>query len=362
MTTVDQQWMRDWRVGVRLWVERCGEAILGPGRLELLEAIDRCHSISAAARALGMSYRRAWLLVESVNRAAGEELVHRQTGGRQGGGAELTTRGHDAIRIYRELQARVELSAALPPRRQHLSPAAHPAVVRVAAAASLENVLDYMLADFAMQQPAVSVRAICGASDELADQILNGVHVDLFLSAADEPLDWLGAAGVLAPKSRAVLSSNRLAAIAGASRIANVLGPQGLLQAAVQSIALADPCCPLGHYTRTYLEPLGLWNAIRERAHFLDNPRVVLAAVESGQADVGLVYHSDACTARACRILFTTGVNQPAIRYTAVLTRRGEQSASARGLLAFLTSSPAHRLLQRFGFLIPSAKRSRPRS
>ena len=65
-------WGSDWTVGFRVWVERAGRAILGKGRLELLEAIDRWHSISAAARQIGMSYRRAWLLVQSVNEAAGE--------------------------------------------------------------------------------------------------------------------------------------------------------------------------------------------------------------------------------------------------------------------------------------------------
>src|SRR5689334_19344076 len=114
MTSENLGWMNDWTVGVRLWVERSGEAILGPGRLDLLEAIDRCHSISAAARALGMSYRRAWLLVDSINRAAGAELVHRQTGGRDGGGAVLTERGRAAIRVYHDLQARVHQAALNP--------------------------------------------------------------------------------------------------------------------------------------------------------------------------------------------------------------------------------------------------------
>jgi molybdate transport system substrate-binding protein len=359
MRSEGQEWMSDWRVGVRLWMERSGEAILGPGRLELLEAIERCHSISAAARDLGMSYRRAWLLVESINRASGEELVRRQTGGRDGGGAELTARGHTAIRVYRELQARVEQTAALGALTQPRSPVSHPSIVHVAAAASLESVLSCLLADFAVQQPGISVRAICGASDELADPILNGVHVDLFLSAADGPLDRLESAGVLAPESRTLLCTNRLAAIASSPRITNLRGPRGLLQAEVQSIALADPSCPLGHYTRAYLEPLRLWDAIRQRALFLDNPHVVLAAVESGQADIGLVYRSDAQMSRACRILFTAGPAQPEIRYTAALTRRGKQSAPARGLLAFLTSPPAHRWLQRFGFHLPGATRSR---
>ena len=148
--------MRDWTVSVRLWLERSGEAILGPGRLELLEAIDRGHSISAAARDLGMSYRHAWLLVESINRAAGKVLVRRRTGGHAGGGAELTPHGHAAIEVYRELQARVQQSAAstLP-----MPPLPHPSIVHIAAAASLEDVLHCLLADFAAQQSGVSVRA-----------------------------------------------------------------------------------------------------------------------------------------------------------------------------------------------------------
>lgn len=354
MTSEGQEWMRDWQVGVRLWMERSGEAILGPGRLDLLEAIARRHSISAAARELGMSYRRAWLLVESINRASGQELVRRQTGGREGGGAELTTRGQAAIRAYRELQARVQQTIGTP-----LLPPSSRASVHIAAATSLENVLDCLLADFAVQHPGVPVRAICGASDELADQILNGVHVDLFLSAGDEPLDRLEHAGILVPQNRSLLCGNRLAAIALVSQSANLRGPRALLQSTVQSIALADPACPLGHYTRSYLEALGLWNAIRERALFLDNPRVVLAAVESGQAEVGLVYRSDAQAARDCRILFTTGRDQPAIRYTIALTRRGEDAVPARDLFALLTSPKAHQWLSRFGFLTPGTARSR---
>lgn len=348
MTNEEQEWMNDWTVGVRLWVERCGEAVLGPGRLELLEAIDRCHSISAAARDLGMSYRRAWLLVESINRAAGEELVHRQRGGRDNG-AELTPRARAAIAAYRALQARVQQNTA------SLVPVPTSSIVHVAAAASLENVLHCLLADFAVHQLSASVRTICGASDELANQLLYGVHVDLFLSAADEPLDRLESAGVLAAASRTLLGANRLAAITSTPRITQLRQPRALLQAPVTSIALADPSCPLGHYTRDYLEPLGLWNAIRQRALFLDNPHGVLAAVQSRRVEVGLVYFSDARAAPDCRILFATRLEQPPIRYSAALTQRGQQSAPARGLLAFLTSKPARRRLRSFGFRAPGS-------
>jgi molybdate transport system substrate-binding protein len=352
----EREWMGEWTVGVRLWLERSGEAILGPGRLELLEAIDRCHSISAAARQLGMSYRRAWLLVESINRAAGVELVRRQTGGREGGGAALTPRGHLAVSVYRDLQERVCRSAASTPLGLSL---ADPSLVHVAVAASLENVLHSLLADFAGHHPAITVRTVCGASDELAEQMRNGLHVDLFLSAAEEPLDRLEAAGLLVAESRTVLSGNRLSAIALPGQWSEQRNPRSLLQANVRTIALADPSCPLGRYTRSYLEALGLWDAFRPRALFLDNPHVVLAAVESGQAEVGLVYRSDVHSAPACRILFSTPRAQPSIRYVAALMRRGESSSAARTFLAFLTSSAAQSRLAHFGFLKASATRSR---
>src|SRR5579863_8887424 len=97
-------WADDWQVGMRVWVERRGRALMGKGRAELLYEIDRTHSISAAARRMRMSYRRAWLLVQEVNRAAGEPLVAAAVGGRHGGGAELTPRGRFAISVFQQLQ------------------------------------------------------------------------------------------------------------------------------------------------------------------------------------------------------------------------------------------------------------------
>src|SRR5437868_14012529 len=97
-------WGDDWAVDLRVWVERAGHAILGKGRLELLAAIERRHSIRAAAAQMKMSYRRAWLLVQSINEAAGQPLVVAATGGSHGGGAHLTPLGQQAVAVFRELQ------------------------------------------------------------------------------------------------------------------------------------------------------------------------------------------------------------------------------------------------------------------
>lgn len=78
---------------------------IGPGKADLLQAIARTGSISAAARDMGMSYRRAWLLVEAVNGAFRTPLVETLTGGQGGGGTRLTTLGTEVLRRYRAMEA-----------------------------------------------------------------------------------------------------------------------------------------------------------------------------------------------------------------------------------------------------------------
>lgn len=86
----------------------CGDQLaMGPGKADLLEAIDREGSISAAGRLLGMSYRRTWLLVDEMNRCWTERLVEATAGGGSGRGAKLTDAGRDVLRRYRALEARL---------------------------------------------------------------------------------------------------------------------------------------------------------------------------------------------------------------------------------------------------------------
>lgn len=90
-----------------------GEAIaVGPGKADLLAAIAAEGSISAAARTMGMSYRRAWLLVDELNRVFVGPVVVSETGGRRGGGAVLTALGQDILRRYRAMEQRAAASVA----------------------------------------------------------------------------------------------------------------------------------------------------------------------------------------------------------------------------------------------------------
>ena len=88
------------RVRSKIWVEAGGRPILGPGRKELLRAVDEQGSISKAARLLKITYRKAWGQIKFMEEQLGLPLVWKQTGGIGGGGACLTPQAHDLLVKY----------------------------------------------------------------------------------------------------------------------------------------------------------------------------------------------------------------------------------------------------------------------
>jgi molybdate transport system regulatory protein len=99
-------------LGLRLRVVLERDIAIGPGKADLLEGIEATGSISAAARRLGMSYKRAWLLVDTMNRCFRGALVEAAKGGQTGGGARLTALGEEVLRRYRSMEARASLGVA----------------------------------------------------------------------------------------------------------------------------------------------------------------------------------------------------------------------------------------------------------
>jgi molybdate transport system regulatory protein len=93
------------KIRLRLRIDVDHEAAIGPGKIALLEAIIETGSISAAARELGMSYRRAWLLIEDINSRLRKPAVTRAKGGKQGGSSALTNTGMQLVRLFRKVEA-----------------------------------------------------------------------------------------------------------------------------------------------------------------------------------------------------------------------------------------------------------------
>ena len=89
-----------------------GDAItFGPGKIDLLRKVGEGHSISSAARALGMTYKRAWALIDTLNRGFGKPVVETSSGGKGGGGARLTPLGEELVVRYLALEAKLNAAA-----------------------------------------------------------------------------------------------------------------------------------------------------------------------------------------------------------------------------------------------------------
>jgi molybdate transport system regulatory protein len=117
---------------VRVRIDFDAGPSIGPGKVALLERIGVCGSLSQAARDLGLSYRRAWNLLDDLNHAFAEPVVETATGGSHGGGAQVTGFGKELIARYRKVESAAEAAAKrqfrtlLPSKRLPPAPAAVP--------------------------------------------------------------------------------------------------------------------------------------------------------------------------------------------------------------------------------------------
>jgi molybdenum ABC transporter molybdate-binding protein len=321
---------------------------------DLLAAIAQTSSISAAARRIGISYRHAWKLVDEGNKAAGEPLVLAAVGGVNGGGASLTLRGTTSLEVFKQLRGNLRETAAglLHSAFGKSTEGMGEATIHLAAAISLQEVVGQLLTEYALRKPTMRVRAIYGASNELADHVLSGASCDIFLSADSSHLERLAAAKRISGGFRAV-AMNSLA----------VIGPRS--NAAINSVrdlpstkqlVVADPASPLGNCTKVYLQRMGVYESVAQKAIVVDNSRAIMAAIRSGRADAGIAFASDAEKAADCQVLFAIEPSAAKVTYSAAICN-GQRQKETLALLEFIRSAPAERCFRRCGFTMPTRRR-----
>jgi molybdate transport system substrate-binding protein len=220
--------------------------------------------------------------------------------------------------------------------------------VRVFAAASLTDSLGEVIALFETSHPGVRVVPQFGASNDLARQILAGAPAHVFFSADERQMDRVAAAGWIEEGGRLDLLTNQLVIVEPRGGPFRIGGPQDLERA--ERIALGDPeAVPAGVYARRYLEQLGLWERLASRIVPTLDVRSALAAVASGNVDVGFVYRTDAKLESRVRVAFEVPRDEgPRIVYPLALARGG--SDEARALFRFLASPEARAVFERHGF------------
>jgi molybdate transport system substrate-binding protein len=231
------------------------------------------------------------------------------------------------------------------------------ATLHVSAAASLTDVLQE-LAPLYEKQSGDAILFNFGASSLLARQIEEGAPADLFLSADELKMDQLQQRRLIVAASRRSILSNTLAIIVPKESRIKIASAADLAGDSVRNIAIAEPqTVPAGIYAKEYLRKLRLWQRLVFKVVPTDNVRGALAAVESGNADAGIVYKTDALISRLVRIAYEVpAADGPDISYPAAVVADSKQPAAAQHLLDFLQSPPAQSLFRKYGFLIKPRK------
>jgi molybdate transport system substrate-binding protein len=231
--------------------------------------------------------------------------------------------------------------------------------VTVFAAASLIEPLREIAADYE-KQSGDKVVFNFAASGLLARQIEEGAPADIFFSADEAKVEELAKKGLLANETRRSRLANSLVLVAGMDAPA-MRSPAELTNAAIRRIGLGDTkTVPAGTYAKAYLEKAGVWAAVERKVIPCENVRAVLAAVESGNVDVGIVYKTDAAISKKAKVVFEVPAGEgPKITYPVVLVKGSPSPEAAKKFLERLESDDADAVFARhgFGILHASAKR-----
>jgi len=234
-----------------------------------------------------------------------------------------------------------------------------PAPITVSAAVSLTDALTAAANEYANGGRG-AIRFNFAASNVLARQIVSGAPVDLFISADEAQMDVVAQAGLIKDGSRIDLLSNQLAVVVPSDRPRMFSSIKDLAAPGFRRIAIGDPAAvPAGVYAKQYLEKEGLWAEIAPRIVPTGSVRAALAAVESGAADAGIVYRTDARVALKATVAWVVAADRgPRIVYPAAIVRTSAHQAEAARFLDFLRGASGARAFERAGFtVIPSAPR-----
>lgn len=229
------------------------------------------------------------------------------------------------------------------------------AEVTVFAAASLSDAFKE-LAPLYTKTTNHTLRFNFGASGALARQIKEGAPADAIFSADELRVDQLEKAGLLLPGTRRTLLANTLVVVVASEGGAAVKTLGDLAKADVRRIAIGEPATvPVGTYTKEYLQKTGDWKKLIDKLVPVDTVRAALAAVETGNAEAGFVYKTDALISKKVKIAIEVPLAEgPKITYPVAVLKDAKQVEAAKALVEFLAGEEAQKVFAKFGFLPPN--------
>jgi molybdate transport system substrate-binding protein len=224
----------------------------------------------------------------------------------------------------------------------------------ISAAASLKEALEEIKPLYQQSKPNVNINYNFGSSGALQQQIEQGAPADIFISAAKKQVDALEQKGLLVAGTRNIIAKNRLVLVVP-KNVVGITSFYSLKDAKVKKIAIGEPrSVPAGQYAQQVLEKLKIWSEIKSKLVFANNVRQVLASVESGNADAGLVYITDAKISDKVKVVVTADekYHSPII-YPLAVVKRSKNVDAAKEFSQFLSSNQANTVFKKYGFILP---------
>ncbi len=221
----------------------------------------------------------------------------------------------------------------------------------VQAAASLTDAMKEIGAAYE-KETGVKITCNFGASSMLARQIEEQAPADLFLSADEAKMDGLEKKDLLLPGTRRTLLTNQLVIVIPADSKLSLSTARDLAKPEYKKIALAESSSvPAGIYAKEYLIKLGVWEAIQPKVIPTENVRAALAAVESGNAEAGIVYKTDAMITRKVTVaLEVAAADGPKITYPLAVLKSSKDPEEATKFANYLAGAAARETFAKFGF------------
>jgi molybdate transport system substrate-binding protein len=224
----------------------------------------------------------------------------------------------------------------------------------ISAAASLQETLGEVETLYLFGHTTVDFRNNFGSSGTLAREIEQGAPVDVFISAAAKPMEDLDGKGLIATGTQKILLHNSLVLIAPLD--SKLQGFAGLGDPSTRLIAVGDPASvPAGQYAQQTLNALHLYDQLKGKLVLGKDVRQVLTYIETGNADAGFVYATDAQISSRVRVvaIVPESAHEPIV-YPAAVIKTSENQGAARSFVEFLGSSEAVAIFTKHGYTLAS--------
>lgn len=226
----------------------------------------------------------------------------------------------------------------------------------ISTASSLTEVMGKMEEEFQMVEPDIELSFNYGSSSKLRSQIEQGAPADLFLSASEKDMDMLQSQQLIESESVVPFAENRLV-LASLEEFLETADFAEVILNTEETIAVGEPdSVPLGDYTKQVLASQDLWEPLEGHLIYAKDARQVVTYIESGNAELGIIYSSDAIISREITgTLEVPGQMDPVVYPGAVVAASQKQQA-ATAFLEFVKGPKGQAILEEYGFLPPDGE------